>query len=226
VHHDLAEVLPGTFFQSGSRCSRPRAPGRRTACASGSGRHSLVDHLPVTFTPKPLRHCTNGGGELDRSTVPRDGVCITIRPMFSRGLPPGQVRAAAAPALHEQRRRAGREHRAEKRVCIMIWPTFSREPPPGHGRTEAAPALPEQRRRPVRSTVPRDGACLMSWPTSARGPPPGHARAEAAPALPEQRRRAGQEHRAEGQRVPHVLADVLSWTSSRSCSHRSRPCTA
>jgi hypothetical protein len=72
------------------------------------------------------------------------------------------------------------------------------------------------------STVPRDSACIMIWPKFARGPPPGQALVAAAPALPEQRRRAGQEHRAEGQRVHQDLAEVHSWTSSRSGSRCSR----
>ena len=79
-----------------------------------------------------------------------------------------------------------------------------------HHDTTAAPA--------VTSAAPDDAAGLRAETgrPGSRGPPPGHVRAGAAPALHEQRRRAGQEHRAEGQRVHHDLAEFkLEETTAR-----------
>ena len=86
---------------------RPRLMTQRICALKRAGR-ALVDLLPVMFALKPLLHCMNSGGELVRSTVPRDSVCIMIRPKFKLedDAPTEPHLTAAAPWLRRPRRLA------------------------------------------------------------------------------------------------------------------------
>ena len=107
-----------------------------------------MDLLPATFALKPLLHCLCSGGERVRSTVPRDSVCIKIRPKFSRGPLPSHVRAEAAPHGMCSGSELVRSTVPRDSVGTLSRPKFKLEEdvpngaPPDGGRAETTAAAP------------------------------------------------------------------------------------